>query len=244
MYQFGSGVMTVTPAGVNPTPVNIGLLQEGTIDMTQTIKELYGQFKDPLALGGGSRKWTGKAKVARMSGSVLNALFFGGSLATGQTTTAYETHSVPATTPFTVTVTNSATWTEDLGVIYAATGLPLTRVATVSAAGQYSVSAGVYTFSTTDSSASVVISYNYTVTTGQSVTVPQSLLGQTLSFQLNFTTIDPTTNSVFTGQFYNCVAEKFTLQTKLEDFVMPEFDFRLAANAAGVIGKFNFPDLS
>ena len=40
MYTFGSGVMTITPAGLNPTPINIGLLQEGSWEITQTNKPL------------------------------------------------------------------------------------------------------------------------------------------------------------------------------------------------------------
>jgi hypothetical protein len=243
MFVFGSGVMTVTPSGTLQTPINIGLLQEGSVDFQQEVKPLYGQYKDPIALGSGTRKWTGKAKVARLSGRILNALMFGTTLATGQTATAYESDTVPAVSTYTVTVANSSTWTVDQGVIYTATGLPLTRVATVTAAGQYSVAAGVYTFYSGDASAKVTIAYNYTVSaSGQSILVPQSLLGATLSFALNFTTIDPTTNAIFTGQFFNCVATKFSFATKLEDFAMPDFEFMLAANAGGNVGQFNFPD--
>lgn len=245
MFLFGSGVMTITPTGATPTPINIGLLQEGSIEMSQTLKELYGQYKDPVALGGGTRKWTGKAKTARISGYALNALFFNATMTGGYTMTAYEAAAVPAGTPWQVTVANAATFKADLGVVYAATGLPLTRGATALAAGIYSVNTatGIYTFNTADASTAVVIAYNYTVAgSGQNFAIPQTLLGSTVSFALNFTAIDPTNNTTFTGIFYNCVAEKFSLGTKLEDFVMPEFDFRLAANAAGVVGALHFPD--
>jgi hypothetical protein len=48
----------------------------------------------------------------------------------GQTLVANnEPHSVPASSPYTVTATNSATFGIDLGVRYAATGIPLTNVA-------------------------------------------------------------------------------------------------------------------
>ena len=36
---------------------------------------------------------------------------------------------MPAGSPYTVTVANAATFAADLGVVYAATGLPLTKVA-------------------------------------------------------------------------------------------------------------------
>ena len=107
MYMFGSGVMTITPSGSTPTPINIGLLQEGQITAKSTVKELFGQYRDPLAIGAGTRKWTGKAKVARFSANVLNAIYFGGTINAGMTTTAYEADTVPGTGPYTVTVANS-----------------------------------------------------------------------------------------------------------------------------------------
>lgn len=243
MFQFGSGVMTVTPDSADPTPVNIGLLQEGSFDMQQTVKELFGQYKDPVALGSGTRKWAGKAKVARFSGSVMNALLFGGVLAPGMLTTAYEAMAVPAAAPYTANAANAAGWKQDQGVIYAATGLPLQYVAANPQAGQYSVAAGgIYTFAAADAGKPLVAAYNYTVATGRSIVVPQSLIGPTLRFANNFTGVDPTTNKMFTGQFYSCVAEKFRFGTKLEDFAVPEFDFKMSTNGAGSIGQFNFPD--
>ena len=245
MFIFGSGTAIVTPTGTNPTPFNIGLLQELTVDMTQTVKELYGQNKDALAVGGGTRKWTGKAKVARFGLNVLNALFFGATMNAGQIAEQFgEGHSVPGVSTYTVTVTNSATWTQDLGVVYAATGLPLTRVASVSAIGQYSVASGVYTFYSGDASASVLISYMYTIpSTGHNFSVPSTLLGSTINFGVNATMIDPTTNNVLSIYMPNCVASKFTIATKLEDFVMPEFDFTIFANAAGQIFIPSTPDM-
>jgi hypothetical protein len=41
---------------------------------------------------------------------------------------------------------------------------------------------------------------------------------------------------------YNCVAAKLSFGTKLEDFVVPEFDFQCFANAAGQVCQFNFGD--
>lgn len=49
----------------------------------------------------------------------------------------------------------------DRGVIYAATGSPLARVATLTAAGQYLFAEGVYTFHAADQIASLTCSYYY-----------------------------------------------------------------------------------
>jgi hypothetical protein len=41
---------------------------------------------------------------------------------------------------------------------------------------------------------------------------------------------------------YNCVAEKLSFGTKVEDFLIPELDFQCFANAAGQVCQFNFGD--
>jgi len=52
-------------------------------------------------------------------------------------------------------------WASDLGVVYAATGVALSRVSIAPAAGQYAVGAGLYMFSTPDAGQAVSISYGY-----------------------------------------------------------------------------------
>lgn len=247
MFLFGSGIAYVTPAGANPTPVNIGLLQEITYDETATIKELFGQYRRALAVGAGTIKTTVKAKLARISGLMLSAAYYGVALSAGQTATAIGEAGTIPTTPFQVTVANSVTWTQDQGVMFATTGLPLTRVAAAPAAGQYAVAAGVYTFAAADTGKGVLVSYNYTVAaSGQSLTIGNQLLGNTVSFGLNLTGFDPTVAGGGKGvtlQLYNCVSSKLTVGTKLEDFTMPDFEATAYVNAAGNIGQWSFPDV-
>ncbi|MCI0466793.1 MAG: hypothetical protein L0Y57_07290, partial [Beijerinckiaceae bacterium] len=147
MYSFGSGVLLGTRTDVpNATPVNFGLVQEVTIEETATIKELTGQFQRPVAIARGTIKTHGKAKVARISGMAFANLFFGVPPLGGQLATMFaEAGAVPAATPFNFTVANAAAFVDDEGVLYATTGLPLTRVSSSPAAGQYSVASGVYT---------------------------------------------------------------------------------------------------
>jgi len=236
MYIFGSGTAIITPSGTNPTPLNFGLLQDISMDVTQTNKTLFGQYKDPIAIGGGTRKWTGKAKLARFSMRVLNQLMFGATMNASQIAEQFgESRNIP-TTPFTITVTNSATYTTDLGVIYGLTGLPLKRVASAPTTGQYAVTAGVYTFAAADTGLNVLISYVYTVAaTGQNFSVANTLIGNTITFGINTTHLDPTTNTVTSLYFANCVSNKFTFGTKLEDFAMPEFSFDMYADSSGQI---------
>ena len=77
MFVFGSGVLIGTPQG--GTPINFGLAQEVSLNIATSTKALYGQYNFPVAIGSGTRKMTGKAKLARISGQALGALFFGGS---------------------------------------------------------------------------------------------------------------------------------------------------------------------
>ncbi len=165
MFVFGSGVLIGTQLNVaNPTPINFGLVQKVSVDTSVSVKELYGQYAFPVAVGSGTRKVTCKASLARFSGQALGRLFYNQVPTPGSTLSQFaEVHSVPASTPYTITVTNSAHFVADQGVTYASTGLPLIAVASSPVAGQYSVSAaGVYTFAGADSAAGVLISYTYT----------------------------------------------------------------------------------
>jgi hypothetical protein len=248
MYAFGAGVLIGTPNNVaNPTPLNFGLLQEVTLDQKRTLKELNGQYADPVAIGAGTRKTTVKAKVARISGLMLGAFLYGVTPSVGGDFMSFaEAHSVPASTAYTITPTppNSGTFKADQGVVYALTGLPLECVASVTAAGQYSETDGVYTFDSADASAAVLISYSYTVTTvgTQSILVPNPLIGPTISFAGLFYFTDPTTNKTGTCEIFNMVVSSNSFGTKLEDFVMPDFEASCYANAANNMMKWNFPD--
>ncbi len=242
MYVFGSGVLIGTPSG--GSPINFGLAQEVTLNVATTTKALYGQNNFPVAIGSGTRKMSGKAKLARVSGQALGNLFFGVNPSAGGLQTQFgETTSVPAVSPFTYSTNFHATFVADMGVVYAATGLPLKAVPTAPAVGQYSVAGGIYTFSSADAGAAVLTSYTYSVTgSGESIAVVSQPVGPSITFSANLFASDPTTGKQFSLYLYNCVAEKLSFGTKLEDFVVPEFDFQCFANAAGQVCQLNFGD--
>lgn len=245
MYSFGSGVLIGTRTDIiNATPVNFGLVQGVTVEETASVKELYGQFQHPIALARGTIKTTGKAKAARISGLAFANLFYGVTPAAGQTATSFaEAAVVPASSPFTVTPANSATLVDDAGVVYASTGLPLTKVASAPAAGQYSLSAGIYTLSSADAGKALLISYTYTLTaSGQKLAITNQLTGTTPTFAAQFFT-------TFQGQTISlklnaCTSSKLTFETKLEDFVLPEFDFACFADSSGTIMTWSFAEAS
>lgn len=245
IFEFGSGVLLGSRTDITTTtPGNFGLIQEVTLDMKFNNKELYGQYQFPVAIGRGTAKFTGKAKMAQISGLTMANLMFGQALAAGQLVTSYaEAHSVPASSVYTITVTNSATFVDDYGVLYAATGLPLTKVASLTAVGQYMYSAGVYTFYSGDASAAVLINYTYTISSsGQQLTMPNPLIGVAPTFQIQLF-------QIYNGKqvalkLYQCIAAGLSFGTKLEDFTMPEMDFGVMANAAGSVFEWSFPEVS
>lgn len=244
MYVFGSGVLIGTPSG--GSPINFGLAQEVTLNVATSTKALYGQYNFPVAIGSGTRKMSGKAKLARISGQALGNLFFGVNPSLGGVQTQFgETTSVPAVSPFVYTPTFRSNYIADMGVVYAASGLPLKAVSTAPTAGQYSVATGIYTFNSVDAGASVLISYTYGAAgTGESIAVVSQAIGPSITFSANLFASDPTTGKQFSLFLYNCVAEKLVFGTKLEDFVMPELDFQCFANAAGQVCQLNFGDVA
>ncbi|THD42332.1 MAG: hypothetical protein E7774_15750 [Bradyrhizobium sp.] len=242
MFVFGSGVLIGTPQG--GTPINFGLAQEVSLNIATSTKALFGQYNFPVAIGSGTRKMTGKAKLARVSGQALGTLFFGVTPSAGTTLTQFgETTTIPASSPYNYTPTFHSTFLADQGVVYAATALPLKQVAASPTAGQYSLSAGVYTFAAADAGAAVLISYSYTsASSGENVAVNSQLIGPTVTFSANLFAADPTTGKQFSVLLYNCVADKLAISSKLEDFMIPELDFACFANSAGQVCQFNFGD--
>ena len=73
-----------------------------------------------------------------------------------------EAQTAPTLAPWTLSAAQPyGPWASDLGVVYAASGAPLSAVASSPAVGHYSVSSGLYTFSANDAGASLLISYGY-----------------------------------------------------------------------------------
>lgn len=244
---FGAGALwgsrtDVTGSGIGPD--QFGILQDVQIDWDWTTKELWGQFQFPVDIARGQGKIAGKAKFARIFGAIYGDLFFGQTPAAGQLTIAEnEAATVPASTPFTVTVANAANFADDLGVYYAsgaAAGNRFTRVTTPSAAGQYSVNTatGIYTFAAADAAASLLVSYLYNSTTGKKLVLTNQLIGFTPTFKATFYTTK-TTQGVPAGLslvLNACTATKLSLPTKIDDYEIQEFDFSAFADPTGTIG--------
>lgn len=250
---FGPGIAICRRVDIaNGVAVNVGFAQELTLELAGTLKELYGQKQYPLVVARGTIKATGKLKTATISALAWNNMFFGQSFTSGGLTwNINEAQTVPGT-PFTVTVTNAATFDADLGVVYAATLLPLQRVAAGSeAAGKYSVSEigvnkGKYVFAVADTALGMLMTYSSTTAAGQSLIVANQAIGTTPVFQLDYyTNLNQPTTKPFVVRIYTCVGSKISpLMAKLEDFTLPEIDFSFYGNSIDQVVDFVFPEVS
>jgi len=321
MYSFGAGNLYSIPSASGSTPIKFGAIQDVSIDFSFNTKELYGTYQFPLAVARGTGKVTGKCKAATINGLAFNNLFFGQTLAAGETTFAVdEAQTIPGSSSYVVNATNASTFIDDNGVIDMTTGLQMTRVTVLSGTGQYTVtSGGVYTFHSSDAGKAITLNYSYasyTLTTvsdeshslvntapyqiattyasawvldtgvkinnvaaqriyggsptagqylvqsngvytfsaadaantytvkisykyaagagtGKNLVISNQLLGTTPVFQATFTSTF--LNKRVTFVFPNCVGSKLAMATKLEDYVIPEYDFQVFANSAGTI---------
>lgn len=244
-YIFGSGNMYVTPlqdatgaAISNPTPSKLGELQEATFDFSGEIKELYGQNKFPAAVGAAKMKASLKIKNARILARAWNTVFFGQTLQSGILGVYTDTTgaAIPSS-PYTITPTppSSGTWSADLGVLDS-NGTPMTRVASAPTTGQYSVSAGVYTFAAADTTKTVYINYKYTATstTASKLSILNQAMGYQPQFSVDLSVIYQGKQAAFS--LNQCVAPKMSFALKNDDFSIPEFELSGMDNGTGIIG--------
>ncbi len=243
-YVFGSGILWSRPltdangnAIANPTPVRFGALQDISLDVSWDTKMLHGQNQFPIAVGRGKGKVTGKAKAAQLNGSLLNSIVFGQTLSNGIISDVYDTTgaAIPAT-PFQITPTppNSGVYSKDLGVLNAS-GVPMTRVASAPVSGQYSVNetTGAYTFAAADTLLVVYINYQYTATSTSATksTVKNLPMGYAPTFSVDL--YMPYQGKSMIMTLPNAISSKMAIATKLDDFMIPEFDFEGFADSAG-----------
>jgi hypothetical protein len=241
---FGSGALIATPSGANATPVQFGALQDVSLDFSFASKQLFGQYQFPIAFARGEGKISGKAKFANIDGPLYNNCFFGQTQTTGQKLWSYnEAGAVPASSPYSYACANAANFDEDLGVVYASSGLALTRVASTPTVGQYTVAAGLYSFSSGDAGRALLVSYSYTQSasgSGSHMLLANKVMGTAPTFQIDFYQTNPNiAGAQWSLRLFNCVSTKLSVASKNQDFVVPEMDFEAFANAANSIGEIN-----
>jgi hypothetical protein len=236
---FGSGVFFVTRGDIpNGTPYQLAALQDITISFTGELRDLWSQGQFPIAVARGKTKIEGKGKYALISTPVFNSLFFGQTVQTGQTLTAFsESWNIAAT----ITVSHASTFSFDLGVFAPLTGQRFT-LGTTLAAGVYTVNqtTGVYNFFSTDIPVSpsvlpIQISYEYTAAGGFTLNGGNPFMGTTPIFRGDF--YQPFGNFALNLTLYQCVATSISMPTVVDNFVINDFAFGAFAGPDGTTFK-------
>jgi hypothetical protein len=243
-FVFNSGAVYTIDGDAVPTPVQVGILQSASIKLKSTTKELYGQQVLPVASGRSQIKVSGDFEFASYTGRLIRD-FFGSSMAAGQILVVQdEPGTIPASGPFTISTANHTAFGVDLGVRYAATQVPLSAVASSPATGQYSYSAGVYTFAAADDGLAVLISYTYTSTgAGDVITITNANAGAATSFKSVFAQGYGGSQVNFT--LNSCIPDSLDLLgSKIGDFSKPKYSFNAITDSSNILGTISVPLVS
>lgn len=245
--QFGAGYVyglnLGSSYGAAPSLIVPGrfiTIQDSSVDMTFTVKELLGATEFAEDLASASKKITGKITTGRIDLNLLNQLVFADVFNTGEIEAIanLEPHTIATSPTDTVQVTNNTTFVQDLGVFYANqfngnNAIQLVPVASSPAQGQYVVNpaTGTYTFNGADAGQAVLISYEYTATSGHSLTMTNKLMGSGRPvFSIYFSQPYNGNNDML---IYYARATKLNIPQKREDYLILEIDWMASANAAG-----------
>ncbi len=235
-YNFGVGKLTLISPSTPAQAVDIGVIKDVSLDISFTTKELRGAYQFPVDVARAGGKIAGKAKFGQINGGIISAILNSTSSVGSKIGVSGETSAVPGT-PWTITVTNSANWLDDLGVFDNNTGLYLKRVASGPTTGQYSVTAGAYLFAAADTTHSMSISYSYTgAAVGQTNALTNLLMGSSTTYQA---TLFNTFRSKNVGvKLYAITIPKLAFAFKSEDYTEQDLDFEAFADTSGKVLDF------
>lgn len=243
---FGAGRLMTVPlldgsgaAIANPTPVQLGVLQDVSVDLSFETKKLYGNKQFPVAVGRGKGSIGFKAKTGAIDSKVLGSLFLGQTAAATTRAAVVDFAATVPGTPFQVIIAppSSGTFVADLGVYNSVTGAQLTRVASGPATGQYSLNTGTgtYTFASADTGIGMLINYEYTAAAGaESFVISNQLMGYSPSFSTLL--YAPYQGKRLVLKLNQCISSKFNMPFKNDDFSIPDFDADAFADSAGNLG--------
>ena len=222
---FGTGVLCIGET-------QVGIVESATIDQKGTLKTLQGGSEFPIASAVTGRTLSGKISFRDLDYALIASLQPGATTTTGSLKAAVNEAGVLTSSVHTKTVTNSATFDSNGGVI-GPDGRTMTKVAATPAVGQYSVAAGVYTFHA-DEIGTVRISYFYTSTGGSTVAVANRLAQVSPTFVLKLFTNDDAADS-FGIKVYAATIPSLTIALASEDFAKQDLEWSAQQDSAGKI---------
>jgi len=228
-YNFGTGGLYLVDASSPAQATQVGVLKDVSLDISFDTKELRGSYTFPVDVARAGGKIEGSASFAQISGRLINAIL-GGTQTAGATVIGSnnEAGTVPGT-PYAITVANTTGWS-DLGVYNVTNSKFMTRVASSPSTGQYSATAGIYTFAAADTTNSVQISYSYTSATANTVTLTNQLMGSGTTYQISLWNTYKSKNVGV--KLYAATLGKYSFSMPNEDFTEETLDFMGFADAS------------
>lgn len=239
---FGTGILALTQSITIPTPIQVAVLKDISLDASFTKKDLVGNLQFPVDAAKGEGKLSGKAKSGYFHGGLINAILSGSTVTTGSNVGVFNEAGTVPSTPYQITVAGSATWVSDLAVFDVTAQKFLTRVAAAPATGQYSVAAGVYTFAAADTTHIMSITYDKSMSAvGTTIKLTNQLMGTNTAFSLKlYNNYQPLAGGPNSAGVYlpMVVIPKLSFAFKNNDFFEKSLDFEALSDGAGNICSF------
>jgi len=232
---FNLGSCFIVPPGSNVEGEKLGVLRGLTVDFAVDLAELRGENYYVEEVARKTLACSGKVQFAKITPELLLSALPGTAKATGSYHLASETSTVPAT-PYQVTVTNAAKYASTLQIVDNTAGIRLLEVASSPNTGEYSVSAGVYTFAAADTAHSVTITYDYTETTGSTVTGTNAIV-EAPSTYYALRAYNTTKGKTFGIHLPRVVIPGLSLPLTPQDFASFELSFTAMPDANGILFK-------
>jgi hypothetical protein len=258
MFNFGAGRARLIPAG-GGLPQELGVVQSASVDLKVDLKELRGPYRFPIAVADGKGTASGKVSFMQLWPSSLGAIL-GGTVnsATGPTAAIGESHTIPATSAYTFTLTNGSVLvagseivvvTENSNQVFytrVTAGMEAAATAANPTGGKYSITgAGVLTFAAGDAGNTAQVTYLYTPASNTATTqvaLQQVGMNTASTFQLTLIGIGKNiyTNAAqqFIVQMNTCLAPSLSFMFKLDDFTQLDLDFQAFLDQNGNLGSF------
>jgi Arc/MetJ family transcription regulator len=238
---IGSGNLFVRDTSGNA--YEAGVLKDVTYDFSSEFKGLKGEQLVDVLVAEIGRTYTLTAKYAQYNSALRDALD-GAVVTTGskRISTQRKTAAASSATVATADDGTPAGWAfiTDLGVKYAATGQPLKyNSGTLATTGEYKNTAGVYTLGTGDATASVDITYVYSVTAGQTATTSNRNIGISTFFAVYTYRQTTQADGTVARIFHHFPAALFTgdkSSASQADWSETDVEIKLFPDASGYIG--------
>lgn len=239
---YGLGSLFAIPTATYPKPVPFAILKGVTLDMGGELDTLRGEKFFAVDAAKKNGKVSGKIDLCEYNPDAIALIIPGASSATGKTTGVRDYSASIPTTPFQITVPNSATWSKDLGVRNATTGALMTRAATATGTGIYAVAAGVYTFNTADSGVPVLISYEYTTagTGSTTITITNQVMTSSTAFGMDL--FNTTGGKILTVRLPAVHIPKMSWGLKSEGWAEASLEYEAVADASGNVAYISMDD--